>query len=560
MATHRGTPAWPLGISYELIVGALEQLAEAVTVNDTQGRLLYANAAAVALLGFDSRDELVDVEPGELVRRYNIFHPDGRPLDLDELPGRRVLLGEEPEPVLVRWFTLGDDELRWSLIKARPLHGADGTLLGAVNVMEDVTAVHEGEFAQRLLADAGDTFAASMEYKQTLQHVADMSVPRLADWCGVDLLDERGDIEQVVVAHIDPEKVEFGRDFRARYPISSDDASGVPVVIRTGRTELIQHISDEMLVAAARDDEHLDALRRLELHAVLIVPLLAPDGRVTGALSLAMSGGARRFTPGDVALARELGRRAGAAVENARIFTERGRIAELLQASLVPTELPTVPGWATATLFRAAGDVNLVGGDFYDARMIEGGLIVCVGDVTGKGAAAAGTTGRVRYALMTAFAFTGDLARAFEHVNSLLMMPGKRGMCTVAAAQLTVGEDGSAQAVIGLAGHPRPVLLRDGEARFVEARGTVFGATPDASWELTTLDLEPGDVLTLYTDGITDAVGERGRFGDTRLMESIHAASPTADGVVGALDHDVRAFERGAQRDDVALLAVEYLR
>ncbi|MGH2919442.1 MAG: SpoIIE family protein phosphatase [Solirubrobacteraceae bacterium] len=560
MSAPGGTPAWPLGLSDELIVGALDQLAEAVTVHDTSGRLLYANDAAATLLGFDSVDELIAVEPGELVSRYRVFHPDGRPLDRNELPGRRVMLGEEPEPLLVRWFTLKDAELRWSLIKARALRDESGAVLGAVNVMQDVTVVKEGEFAQRLLADAGAVFATSMDHTQTLQQLAELAVPRLADWCGVDLVDARGAIQQVAVAHVDPEKAEFGREFRRRYPISPGEQSGVPAVIRSGQIELDQDITDEMLAAYAQDGEHLSAIRALGLRSILIVPLLAPRGGVIGALTLAMSGEGRRFSHGDVTLARELGRRAGAAVENARILTERGRIAELLQASLVPSELPSVPGWATATLFRPAGDVNFVGGDFYDARAVDGGLLVCVGDVAGKGASAAGTTGRVRYALMTAVAFTGDLPRAFAHVNSLLLMPGKRGMCTVAAAQLARDDDG-ARAIIGLAGHPRPVLLRDGEARYIEARGAMFGAFPDATWEVATLELEPGDVLIFYTDGVTDAASAEERFGSERLVDCIRAATPpTAGGIVGALERELHLFERGPQRDDIALLAVEYVR
>lgn len=559
MGNGGGTPAWPLGVSNELIAGALDQLAEAVTVHDTERRLLYVNQAALQLLGFDSIDEMLSVEPGELINRYRVFHPDGRPVDQSDLPGRRVLLGEEPAPLLVRWFTLRDDQLRWSLIKARALHDSDGALLGAVNVMEDVTVVQEAEFAQRLLADAGETFAASMDHTRTLQHVAEMAVPRLADWCGVDLVDHRGAIQQVAVAHVDPEKVEFGREFRRRYPISRDDETGVPAVIRSGELELHQDVTDVMLVAAAIDEEHLAAMRTLEVRSALVVPMRAPGDGVIGAMTLVMSGEGRRFTPGDVALAQELARRAGAAVENARVFTERGRIAELLQASLIPAELPSVPGWATATLFRPAGDVNLVGGDFYDARAVDRGLLVCVGDVVGKGASAAGTTGRVRFALMTAVAFTGELPLAFAHVNSLLMTPGKRGMCTVAAAQLSVSEDGVASAIVGLAGHPRPVLLRNGEARFIEARGAMFGAFADASWEVTTLDLERGDVLIFYTDGVTDAVGDGERFGSDRLVSCVCAAPSGVGGVVGALERELQGFEHGPQRDDIALLAVEYL-
>jgi serine phosphatase RsbU (regulator of sigma subunit) len=306
----------------------------------------------------------------------------------------------------------------------------------------------------------------------------------------------------------------------------------------------------------AEDADHLEILREIGFRSVLIVPLRAA-GRVTGALSLVLTGDGRRFTSSDVTLAEELGRRAGAAVENARLFTEVGRIAELLQASLLPDMLPPLPGWETATLFRAAGDLNLVGGDFYDAMATDQGMLVCVGDVAGKGAPAAALTGRVRHAFTSAVALGIGLPRALAHVNDLLLARPRRSMCTVAAALLR--EDGAGpHALLCLAGHPPPVVVRaSGETFFAPGCGTVLGAVTDIQTAPARVDLAPGDALVLYTDGVTDAVGEVERFGFDRLLACLRDAGTTSpEGLVAALDGALARFERGSQRDDVAVLAV----
>jgi len=549
-------PTLPESIDPRLLTEALGQLAEAVTVHDVVGRLLYVNDAAVRLMGFGSAAELLAAAPGTLVARARVFHPDGRRVDPGDLPGRRVLEGEDAAPLLVRWIPPEGGALRWSLIKARALRDEHGDPVAAVNVIEDVTEVKEAELSQRLLAEAAEVLVSTMDHRRTLEHVAQLAVPHLADWCAVDVLNERGRIEQVAVAHADPDRVRWGRELRERYPVDPARPSGIAHVIRTGEVELVQDITDELLAAVAQDAAHLDLLREVGLRSVLVVPLLA-GGRVTGALSLVLTSEARRFTPGDVALAQELGRRAGAAVENARLFTEAGRIAELLQASLLPDALPPLPGWETATQFRPAGDLNLVGGDFYDALATDQGMLVCVGDVAGKGAPAAALTGRVRHAFTSAVALGIGLPRALAHVNGLLLARPRRSMCTVAAALLR--EDGvGPHAILCLAGHPPPVVVRaSGDVCFAPGRGTVLGAVADIQTPPERVELAPGDALVLYTDGVTDAGGDVERFGFDRLLACLREAGTTApDGLVAAVDGALAGFERGPQRDDVAVLAV----
>ena len=135
---------------------------------------------------------------------------DGRPLAFEQLPGRRALMGEEPEPLTIGYRVRATGELRWSRVKARPMRSADGTVTRAINVVEDITDLKQAEETQRLLAEAGRVLAGSLDYEETLRRVAWLAVPDLADWCMVDVFGDRG-LERVAVAHADPARAELAR-------------------------------------------------------------------------------------------------------------------------------------------------------------------------------------------------------------------------------------------------------------------------------------------------------------------------------------------------------------
>jgi signal transduction histidine kinase/PAS domain-containing protein len=181
---------------------------------------------------------------------------------------------------------------------------------------------HEAERAggrAAFLAEASRLLNASLDPAATLAQIAALAVPALADWCGVDLVDAAtGALEQAAVAHADPARVAWARQVRRDYPPPPDAPMGVPAVVRTGRAEFYPEISDAMLVASARDAAHLALLRDVGITGAIVAPLTA-RGRTLGALSLVAAAPGRRFTPDDLALAEEVGRRAGLALDNARL-------------------------------------------------------------------------------------------------------------------------------------------------------------------------------------------------------------------------------------------------
>jgi PAS domain S-box-containing protein len=532
---------------------ALGGLAEAVTIQDATGALVYANEAAARALGFDSPEQLVATPPEQIADAFEATHEDGTPLSLDRLPGRQALAGQTPEPMLVRAVNRRTGEERWRLTKATAVPDADGRPRLAVNVIEDVTDVKRAELAQRLLSEAGAALSSSLDYEQTLARVARLAVPQLADWCGVSIPDDDGYLRSVAVAHVDPGKVEFAREYNGRYPSHISDPTGAAQVMRELAPQLVNDISDEMLEQAIADPDQLAALQTIGMRSVLIVPMVAA-GQAIGTISLVTAESRRVFTPADLQLAEELGRRAGTAVENARLYTERSQIARTLQASLLPAALPEIPGFGLASLYRPAGAENWVGGDFYDAVSTPRGWMVTVGDVAGHGAVAAALTAKARYTLRTAAQLDPDPAAAIAQLNRTLVQDAGLSVCTVANV-LLAAEPETCRATVVCAGHPQPYLVRDGLVRPVGRWGPIVGAWSDAAWECDSIDLEPGDLLVMYTDGVTDARGARGRFGTERLEQAVAPAVGAADAVERirlALDE----FETGSQADDTAVVAV----
>ena len=390
----------------------------------------------------------------------------------------------------------------------------------AVNVIEDVTDVKRAELGQRFLAEASAVLASGLDYEQTLGKVADLAVPRLADWCSVTL--PAGDwLRSVAVAHVDPAKRAFAADYDRRWPNPVDAPIGAAQVLRDGSSQLIGPLDDALLEQAIADPEQRAALQSLALRWVMLVPMVAGP-RIIGVISFVSSESGRRFTHADLELAEELGRRAGVAVENARLYQERSHIAATLQRGLLPDELPRIPGLDVASLYRPAGEENLVGGDFYDAFETPTGWMLLVGDVTGRGAEAAALTGQARHTLRTAGMLLGDPAAAFEQLNQALAGRAELTPCTVAL--IHVAPDARSATVL-CAGHPQPLLLRGGEVRPVGHFGPMLGAWTDAEWTAERVELEPGDTLVAFSDGVTDTVGADGRFGEERLLEALRGVT-----------------------------------
>jgi PAS domain S-box-containing protein len=536
----------------------LGTLAEAVTVIDRSGQMRYANPAAAELLGYPSAEALLAEPPGGVFARWSATLEDGRPLTREDVPSWRVLHGESAEPLLTRVVHRDTGVERWRLVKASAFRGPDGEPL-AVSVIEDVTDAKEAEIRQRFLARAGEVLAASLDYEDTMQRIAALAVPQLADWCGVDVLDERGRARQVAVAHVDPDKVAFGRLLRERYPPDPADSSGLYGVLRGGEAQLHAHISDDMLAAAISDPAQLEMTRAIGMRSAMIVPMRVASGRTIGAISFVAAESGRAFGADDLDFAEELARRAAVAVDNARLYRLRDHAAETLQRSLLPARLPDVPGWQFADSYRPGDREADVGGDFYDIIDLDDAILVFIGDVTGKGVEAAALTALARHTLATAARFDPAPSAVLALLNDVLCAQPASALVTCACARLppSGGERGIE---VALAGHPAPLRLRPGEPAVpVGTPQPLLGIAAGRTWETNTAALTPGDTLLFYTDGVTDTPGPGERFGDRRLRQSVADAPTDPAALVAHVEATLLSWQRSDVVDDRALLALNYL-
>ncbi len=304
----------------------LEGIRDGITVQDRRGRLVFANGAAVLIHGFASVDAMVGRSPDELNEYVELLDEHGNPFPLDQLPGQLALSGADPKPILVRMRDRRTGREWWSLLRAGAVRDHQGVPDLVVSIWNDITMRRRQEEATVMLAEATALLSMSLDYEKTLNNLARTLVPRLSDWCGIDLV-EGGQIRSVAIAHADPAKVIMARELRQKYPPDLTAARGVAGVVRTGRPELYPQIS------VALDDPHLppdyrELLRALEVRSAMIVPLRVRE-RTLGTMTMVSSRMGRAYDEEDLTLAEELGRRAGIAIENALLYREAQRAVQL---------------------------------------------------------------------------------------------------------------------------------------------------------------------------------------------------------------------------------------
>jgi PAS domain S-box-containing protein len=457
---------------------------------------------------------------------------------------------------------LPDGSERWVEGRGGVIRDGTGEVIGMVGISADITDRKREEDAQRFLAQAGNMLASSLDYEATLKQVAQLAVRQLggsplADWCSVHIRDENGGVTVLALEHIDPSKVDLALELWKRYPEDPKAQQGVPEVIRTGRSEIYPDISDDMIVAAARDDEHLAILRGLGLRSAMVVPLSA-GGRTLGALTFVSAESGRRYTPEDLAFAEDLARRAGLAVENAQLFAAKKEMAQKLQEGFLPPVLPDIPGVELVGTYRWGGQGE-VGGDFYDAFATgDGSWAVLIGDVCGKGPEAAVVTALARYTLRAVAMQSTKPSSVLATLNEAVRQQrSDRTFCTVCYARLRVREEG-ARLTLCCAGHPLPILLRaDGTVEEAGTPGTLLGifAQPELSDRV--VDLGRGDALVLYTDGVIEERAPGAVFGKERLEAVIRSsAGLDANGIAQAIEQAVLSFRPDPTHDDIAILVV----
>lgn len=500
------------------------------------------------------------------------------------LPGRVWASGEATWVSDVRrdpHFTRGRVALEAGLhgALAFPVLGAEDRVLGAVEFLDP--APHEpeddllevlitigrqvGQFVERarsdrrsraqlrFLAEASRELDASLDYRTTLQRVASLAVPHLADVCMVDMVQD-GRLQRVAWAAVDERTERVLANLVTSFPATPERSPAANVTVSAG-PQIVEHVSEEFIQSVADTDAQAETLRSLELRSMVAVPLLA-RGRVIGALTLATQDRAP-FHDEDLAMASELARRAGVAIDNARLYQERSETALTLQRSLLPRSVPPIPNASLQPAYLP-GSGDAVGGDFFDVyRRSDGEWVIAVGDVCGKDTVAAAMTGLVRHTLRTLDHVGTPIEAVLPQLNQVVLSSDFADrFCTVCYVRWQETASG-ATARIASAGHPLPFLRRnDRSTSQVGQTGELVGIFDEIESPVTVLDLSPGDGLVLYTDGVIERHGEEGWFGEDRLATVIRNSSGFPEETVKAIVAAVEQFGGDAARDDIAVLAI----
>jgi len=545
----RSAPARPATLPPELATGMTSD--GAVSAGAAGPPPTAGEMAALSQIVPDpyAEDGLTDFAANLLTRVAEMVGAAGGVVRLDrgDGAGPRVLarFGRPPRPE--------DDLLRVPLAVNRPYAGElelDAAPSGYAQPLAALTAerlsLHvENDRLRRadlrrqswltFLAEASELLAQSLDVHLTMALIPQLLVPRLGQWCAVHTTDEWGRLQLAAASHA--------------------DESMLPrlhaVMAETGPDSMLARLRE-----ASRTESQLPLGPPMEGFAV---PLVARGQRLG---TLAVGRHVRhRHDPDEIAVIEDIARRAGLAIDNARIHDERRKVAHTLQQSLLPPVLPVVKGIGFAAEYVPTGDAAEVGGDFYDVvPLSDDRWLVVVGDVSGKGVQAAAVTGLVRDVIRVLVRDARPLPEALHRLNDTLIERGGGRYCTLALAAVgpAANGDGDLAVSLHLAGHDRPVAVRaDGRAAFVGTGGTALGLLDEVATPVAELTLRPGDALVFYTDGVTERRRGRDLFGPERLRD---AAAPlagySADVVAARLRSAVIGFSGDSPRDDIAILVL----
>jgi serine/threonine-protein kinase RsbW len=395
--------------------------------------------------------------------------------------------------------------------------------------------------------------SAAAGVTETVERLALLAVPRLADLCLIDLVTEHGWIRPAA-RHADPARQHLADRLSDVHLQPSSGAHPAVQAANGGRTVWVREVTDAWMTRMAQDERHLEVLRRLELAGLVAVPLIA-DGRVLGVLTLAV--GARRgaFTAADVEVAEQLALQVSQVVDKAQRLELETRTSHTLQANLLPPAPPPVPGLAVAVRYMAASRGADVGGDFYDVVPLpaDGAVAIAVGDVVGHDITAAAVMGQLRSVHRVLLADRPSPSAIIDRFQAGWGLLGLQRMATALFGSL---DPATGRLRLASAGHLSPLLVTDAGAEYLDVRpsrmlGAPPAATPAVEWAGV---LPVGATLVLFTDGLVEsrtADIDEGLAALRDVARRARGAGPDelCDRLLAELTGDHRA-------DDVALLAL----
>ncbi|MGN6202064.1 MAG: SpoIIE family protein phosphatase [Solirubrobacterales bacterium] len=519
---------------------------DAVLSKDLDGIVTSWNPAAARLYGYTAE---------EAIGRHVSFivpsdHKDEEMVILDRVKRGERLDTYETERVRA-------DGARISVsLTVSPIRSPMRGLIGASVVARDITAQMRRRRAQEFLVAASRLLDTSLDPVETARTIVSTAVPELAELCLIDFRRSDGWYGDTIVAGANPEMAERLEQIRRAQPLDPAGEHPVAQVLRLNQPMIWRDLkAPEVVDKVSQNEDHLQLMRDAGYNSAAVVPLVA-RGRTLGALSFLHAHGDLRYDPGDLDFLSELGERAALALDNARLYRERDRVAKSLQRGLRPPRPAEVDGLDIAVVFEAAGEGIEIGGDLYDVLPSEGGCWVLVGDVAGKGSTAASVSVAVRHSVRGLTREIGDPVEVLRRVNELLLAGDSLNDFATAMLACLKREETGWHITIASAGHPPAVLTGDDGPELLGG-GTVLGAWQEANVEQHERLLEPGSTLALCTDGWLEAGPVTTHQGPKAFAEMTQAlAGLELDELTERLRADAVTRSSGTLRDDLVVLAV----
>jgi PAS domain S-box-containing protein len=519
---------------------------DAVFSKDREGYVTSWNPAAQRLYGYSAE---------EAIGRHISFIVPADHQGEEQRILDRIAAGERLETYETE--RIRKDGVRVDVsLTVSPIENPELGIVGASVIARDITIESRRRKAQDFLLTATRGLDASLDPSETARTIVATAVPELAEVCVIDFVRQDGRLGDSIVGAADPQAAARLEEIRRKAPL--DPASDHPVaqVLRAHRPMIWRDLrSPDSVAQVAQNDEHRRLMDDVGYNSAAVVELVA-RGRTIGALSFLHVHSDLRYEEADLQLLSELADRAALALDNARLYRERDRVAANLQRGLRPPQPAEVPGLEISVVFEAAGEGVEVGGDLYDVLPFEEGCWIVVGDVAGKGIETAGVSVALRHSVR---GLTREIERpdeVLQRVNELLLEGTSLNDFATAMLVRMHRHDGCWELELASAGHPPAIHLSAvGTAEL--GGGSLLGAVKNPPIGVHERLLAGGETLVLCTDGWLEA-GTREQHREPHELGALVAANADRDlsELTDRLRKDAVARGGGALRDDMVILAV----
>ncbi|MFG2789690.1 SpoIIE family protein phosphatase [Streptomyces sp. NPDC048419] len=546
------------------LVRVLQAIGTAAYVVDEEGCIIAVNGHAEALLGF-SADHLVGHDAHDLLHRG----PHGRPLPRTQCSMRQAFHAGRTAQAEEDYFAHADGSLLRLSWLITPYAGGDDDSCTLVvlhpagpaperSPVEEPVAASLTELERlALLAETTTQLTSTLDVDEALRRLVGLVVPRLADWAIVDLITDRDEVWRAVVVHVEGETLVHREDLQGPMPpVPQQSQMPLSRALRGVASTLAGPQTYDRTPDSGIAVEQRHLFDATGMHSVAIAPIRSTR-EVLGALTAGRSETPVPFAPADLPLIEDIARRAGLALDNARLYQRQRKVAETMQNHLLP-QMPGVPNLQLTARYLPAPHASQVGGDWYDAFPLpDGSTALAIGDVVGHDLEAAAGMAQVRN-MLRAYAWSQDEvpSRIVERLDGAIQHITDVSMATMIFARIEAAGDGTWHLSWTNAGHPPPLLIsQEGMAHYLTTgHGLLLGTGAGRERPDATASLPPGSTLVLYTDGLIEDPGHTLDVGLDRLRR--HAAALVHRPLAAFTDQLLRRVRPERNDDDVALLAL----